>query len=254
LVDIPGLQFIRRATGDGRYYFIANQGTNSVNGWVILTTEFASVAIMDPMTSRIGMAETCRGNVRLQLAPGQSIILRTFKTKVTGEPWRYNEPGETVTEIKGTWQVKFIQGGPELPASFRTDKLASWTAQGGEAERFAGTALYSTTFDAPAGKGPWLLDLGEVCHSARVRINGSDLGTLIMPPYRVRVEQLKPTGNVLEVEVTNLSANRLRDLDRRKAQWRIFNDINFVSINYKGFDASAWPVRNSGLLGPVTFR
>jgi len=70
----------------------------------------------------------------------------------------------------------------------------------------------------------------------------------------LRVEQLKPTGNVLEVEVTNLSANRIRDLDRRKVQWKIFRDINFVSINYKGFDASTWPVRDSGLIGPATLR
>jgi hypothetical protein len=52
--------------------------------------------------------------------------------------------------------------------------------------------------------------------------------------------------------VTNLSANRLRDLDRREVPWRIFHDINLVNINYKPFDASVWPVMDSGLLGPVT--
>jgi len=253
LVDIPGLQFIRRTASDGRHYFIANQGDKPVDAFVPFATKFVSVALMDPMTGRTGLGRNKTGTVRLQLAPGQSIILRTFNTEITGEPWRYEELG-TPAEIKGTWQVKFIAGGPELPPSFQTDKLASWTAQGGEAERFAGAALYSTTFNAPAGKGPWTLDLGEVCHSARVRINGNDLGTLIMSPYRLRVEQLKPTGNVLEVEVTNLSANRIRDLDRRKVQWKIFRDINFVSINYKGFDASTWPVRDSGLIGPATLR
>jgi hypothetical protein len=252
-VEDSGLQYIRRAVDDGRYYFIANQGKDNIDRMISLATKFTSVAIMDPMTGRTGMAETCFNHARLQLAPGQSVILRTFNTKTDGPRWRYDEPGQPVA-INGLWQVKFIQGGPELPPSFRSDKLGSWTTQGGEAERFAGTALYSTTFDAPAGKGPWLLDLGEVCHSARVRINGTDLGTLIMPPYRVRVEQLKPTGNLLEVEVTNLSANRIRDLDRRKVVWRIFRDTNFVNINYKPFDASAWPVHPSGLLGPVTLR
>ncbi|MBM3861303.1 MAG: glycoside hydrolase [Verrucomicrobia bacterium] len=254
LVDIPGLQFIRRAVADGRYYFIANQGDKAVDAFVPLATQFVSVALMDPMTGRIGLGRHKNGAVRLQLAPGQSIIVRTFTTKIIIQPWPYEEPGKIAIHIKGPWQVKFIAGGPELPPPFRTDKLASWTAQGGEAERFAGTALYSTTFDAPVGKGTWLLDLGEVCHSARVRVNGNDCGTLIMPPYRVRVEQLKPTGNVLEVEVTNLSANRLRDLDRHKVQWRIFHDINFVNIHYKSFDASQWPIRPSGLLGPVVIR
>jgi hypothetical protein len=58
--------------------------------------------------------------------------------------------------------------------------------------------------------------------------------------------------NLLEVEVTNVSANRIRDLDRRGVNWKNFNDINFVNLNYKPFDASNWPLTDSGLLGPVT--
>ena len=34
--------------------------------------------------------------------------------------------------------------------------------------------------------------------------------------------------------------------------WRIFHDINYVNLDYKPFDASKWPVRTSGLVGPVT--
>jgi hypothetical protein len=255
---IPGLQFIRRALDDGRYYFIANQGANNVDAFVPIATKFASVALMDPMTGRTGLAARKDNAVHLELPPGHSIILRTFNSPLEGHapswPSSLRTRQSASLQLKGPWQVKFIQGGPALPPAFQTDKLGSWTTQGGEAERFAGTALYSTSFDAPAGKGPWLLDLGEVCHSARVRVNGSDLGTLIMPPYRVRVQRLKPTSNLLEVEVTNLSANRIRDLDRRKVEWKIFREINFVNINYKPFDASQWLVRPSGLLGPVVIR
>ena len=35
-------------------------------------------------------------------------------------------------------------------------------------------------------------------------------------------------------------------------QWKIFMDINYVSIDYKPFDASSWPIRAGGLVGPVT--
>ena len=97
-----------------------------------------------------------------------------------------------------------------------------------------------------------MLDLGEVCESARVRLNGRDYGTLIAPPFRVVVDNLKPAGNRLEVEVTSVAANRIRDLDRRGVAWRIFKDINFVNLNYKAFDASNWPVTDCGLIGPVT--
>jgi hypothetical protein len=96
------------------------------------------------------------------------------------------------------------------------------------------------------------LDLGDVRQSARVRVNGKDYGTLITPPFRVVVDNLKPTGNTLAVEVTSVAANRIRDLDRRGVPWKTFRDINIVDLNYKPFDASNWPLTDCGLLGPVT--
>jgi hypothetical protein len=63
---------------------------------------------------------------------------------------------------------------------------------------------------------------------------------------------LRPGRNVLEIEVTNLAANRIRDLDRRHVPWKIMREINLVDINYHPFDASRWPLTPSGLLGPVT--
>ena len=56
---------------------------------------------------------------------------------------------------------------------------------------------------------------------------------------------------MLEIEVTNVAANRIRDMDQRKVPWRIMHEINFVNIDYKPFDASNWPLHESGLLGPV---
>jgi hypothetical protein len=149
--------------------------------------------------------------------------------------------------------VKFLQGGPELPTEFQPPTLTSWTGrEDANSQRFAGTALYSLVFDAPAADERYILNLGKVCQSARVRVNGRDYGTLFAAPFRVLVDGLRPQGNVLEVEVTNVSANRIRDLDRRKVAWRVFHDINFVNLDYRPFDATDWPLYDSGLLGPVT--
>jgi hypothetical protein len=41
-------------------------------------------------------------------------------------------------------------------------------------------------------------------------------------------------------------------MDQNKLPWKIMRDTNVVNINYKPFDASAWPLTPSGLLGPVT--
>jgi hypothetical protein len=197
--------------------------------------------------------------VLLQLPPGASVILRTFDARqVEGPAWTWWRPLAEGRELTGDWSVQFLNGGPELPAAFSTGRLASWTDLGGEqAQRFAGTARYSLKFDVPAEQlkaeaAAWQLDLGEVAQSARVRLNGKELGTWITPPFAMLVSDLKPTDNLLEVEVTNVSANRIRDLDRRGVVWRTFHDINFVNLNYRPFDASEWPLTASGLLGPVT--
>ena len=262
LVDHSGLLFTRRVFEGGRHYFIANRSEQPLDGWVTLATKAASVAIMDAMTGRTGIGalrQSSNGNIEvyLQLQPGESVILRTFSERKVKEPaWAYWRVVGQPVEITGAWKVKFIAGGPVLPPPFETAKLASWTELGGEeARRFAGTACYSLRFDAPATSAEgWWLDLGRVCQSARVRLNSRDLGTVFVAPFRVGAAGLKPTNNELEIEVTNVSANRIRDLDHRGVKWKNFYDINFVNINYKPFDASNWSLTDSGLLGPVSLR
>ena len=99
-----------------------------------------------------------------------------------------------------------------------------------------------------------MLDLGTVAQSARIRLNGDTLGTRFAAPYQVTLPALKLQGNELEIEVTNVAANRIRDLDQHHVEWCIFHDINFMSITGKRFDASTWPITVSGLLGPVTLQ
>jgi hypothetical protein len=257
--DHAGMFFIRRSFDGGWNYFIANRHGDTLDGWVTIGHSAQSAELMDPMTGQIGMAAIRNLNgqtqVYLQLQPGGSVILRLFENQsVTGPAWNYWETNGPTMAITGTWNVSFIQGGPELPGPFNAAQLASWTSQSdSNAQRFAGSARYTITFDAPAsGNAGYYLDLGTVCQSARVRLNGEDYGTLITPPFRVVIDHLKPHDNKLEVEVTNVSANRIRDLDRRHVPWKIFGDIGIVDVNYQHFDASDWPLTDSGLLGPVT--
>jgi hypothetical protein len=259
LTDRPGLFCIRRAFSGGRHYFIANRGEQVVNGWLPLSLAAKSVIILDPMSGKTGVAairpkQSDTTEVYLQLQPGEAIILRVFSDRnIRGTRWPYSGSLGNSIELKGTWNVEFLQGGPNLPAAYETAKLVSWTQSSSEAESFAGTARYRLHFEAPSQAGDsWILDLGKVCQSARVRLNGQDLGISYTPPYRVAAVKLRRGSNLLEVEVTNVAANRIRDLDRRKVNWKIFNDINFVNIDYKPFDASGWPLTDAGLLGPVT--
>jgi hypothetical protein len=133
--------------------------------------------------------------------------------------------------------------------------LASWTeAPDKKAESFSGTARYSAVFklDNETKADDWLLDLGDVRESARVRINGHDAGTLFSLPFHTLSGAfLKRGENRIEVEVTNLAANRIRALDRESDGWRIMKDANIASVTRAKFDAANWPLKSSGLLGPV---
>jgi hypothetical protein len=255
-----GLTFARRTRPGGRHYFIANLTSEPVDGWVPLATPAASAVLFDPMTERRGVAAVREGDggrasVYLQLRPGESAVLRTFagRASVDGPRWPYGEPGRPV-RVDGPWSVSFVDGGPVLPDRFTTDSLASWTEIGPpEARRFSGTARYTVSFEAPERPADrWRLDLGRVRESARVVLNGTDLGRAVAHPFDLPVRgALRPDTNRLTIEVTNLMANRIVDLERRGVEWKKFYDINVVGLDYEPFDASDWAPMPSGLLGPV---
>ncbi len=253
-----GIEVIRRRDEHGYLYFMANLGAQPLDDWVSLPVLAASVSLFDPAGERYGVArigerDSNHTQVYLQLEPGASIVLRTHMELVDGPMWHYLAPAGRPVQIAGTWRVEFIDGGPTLPRPIEVAELSSWTEWAGDREAlraFSGTARYSIWFDKPAAGEAWALELGTVCHSARVRLNGQDLGTVYARPYRIDLpdDTLTEGRNRLEIDVTNLMANRMADLDRRKVQWRTFF---FVDIRYQPFDASGWEPLPSGLLGPV---
>src|SRR5207302_11140830 len=93
--------------------------------------------------------------------------------------------------------------------------------------------------------------VARVAESASVSVNGQESGMQFARAFRVDTGPTRRTGNELDIEVTTLSENPIRDLDVRRVTWKVFADINFVGIDYKPFDAASRPLRPSGLLGPV---
>jgi hypothetical protein len=197
--------------------------------------------------------------VYLQIPAGGSLIVAESPASGSQAFDAYRSAGEP-TAVGASWAVDFLKGGPRLPSQHTLDRLVSWTTLGRDAEVFSGTASYKTTFPRPATSGHlWQLDLGRVADSARLRVNGRDLATLIQAPYRVVLDAAQLTAtNTPEISVTNLSANRIRDLDVRGVAWKKFYNVNFPARfpDNRGsdglFTASRWEPLESGLLGPVT--
>ncbi len=259
------LKFTRRETKTGFTYFISNQGEEAFDGWLPLSVNASSAAIFNPMNNNFGMADyRIPGNglieVYTRLFPGESLIVSTYSSKAEGKPYIYYNPVSMPKEIPGKWKVDFIEGGPSLPPGKELDKLISWTEFGGDdVKNFSGTAAYTVNFSRPAGKAEaWSLNLGKVCESASVILNGKEIATLIGPDFQVIIgnKQLKKK-NTLEIKVSNLMANRIAYLDRNNVEWKKFYNVNFAARlrqNMKDgiFNASSWQPRESGLIGPVT--
>jgi hypothetical protein len=266
LVD-SGLQCERRRTVGGHTYFLANWSDKPVNAWVPLATAAKAANLYDPMTGQLGSAavrQSPKGQpeVYVQLAPGGSCLLDTKEAAASNGPtYAYYQPAGPAQPIAGTWDVRFVSGGPALPAPLKATQLDSWTKLAGEAgQKFSGTATYSTTFAQPSGAAEgYLLDLGRVAQSARVQLNGQSLGTLIGPAYQVYIpkNQLK-ASNTLTVSVSNGMANRIIDMDRTGQEWKKFYNVNMAARLKENrgddglFTAAKWTPLESGLLGPVT--
>jgi hypothetical protein len=264
LVD-QGLQFARRIDNLGRIYFVSNPTGKPVDGWVPLDLPTGTVTVMEPMHGARGNGRVRRATgglleIYLQIPAGESLLLATSSSPLREQSAPY-EPVGTPQKIDGAWRVRFVTGGPVLPPERTIDRLTSWTEFGGDDERrFSGTATYTLAFPRPTvTAAAWRLDLGSVRESARVRLNGRDLGTWIGPSFALTIDaaQLQP-NNTLEVSVTNLSANRIADLDRRGVAWKKFYNVNYPSRfpENRGedglFTAAGWKPLESGLIGPVT--
>jgi len=212
----PQIQYIHRRDGDADIYFVANienrEGTTSCS----FAVSGKQPELWDPVwaTMRdLPEYENKDGKtiVPLEFAPCQSFFI-VFRRQIAP----YNGPvGKNfpilnkVAEIGGPWTVSFDPnwGGPEN-AIF--EKLEDWTERSEPGIKYySGTAVYRTTFDAPS-TGRCFIDLGQVNHLARVRLNGRNLGVIWTAPWRAEITgTLKDKNNELEIEVTNLWVNRL---------------------------------------------
>lgn len=262
-----GLQYIRRVNDEGYHYFISSLQPKGVDGWVTLGVQAQAAVLFDPMTGHYGKAQVRQvgeqSQVYLQLKSGESIILQTFnelKLKLKVAPWTYVREQPVSLQLDHGWTLHFAESQPDIEGTFNIDTPCSWTElKDSLARQNMGTGVYSVDVTLPAIKADdWILDLGDVRESARVRINGQDAGCAWAVPFRLRVGKfLKKGKNHIEVEVTNLPANRIAALDRKGVKWRKFKETNMVNLHYKKSFYGDWEAMPSGLnsivrLIPVT--
>ena len=249
-----GLRAIRRQTADGWHYFIANLTPRDIEGNVTLAVPFESATWFNPMNGDIYPASIHDGKLHIALRSGESRILQTsgIAQSVQCVATQSRQPQEL--PLNGPWTLYFTEEAPRVAGSFTLQKPQTWESLSDSAAVTMGTGIYTTTFrlTKQQARQQWMIDLGDVRESARVYLNGQFLGCAWAVPFVLDCrDALRKGKNELRIEVTNLPANRIRDLDRKGYKWRKFNEINVVDINYKHTTYEGWEPVKSGLNSEV---
>ena len=245
------LRSIRRQNDTGYHYFIANLTPNDICQDVALAVPFNSATWYDPMTGDITPALVNNGKVAISLRSGESRILRTSSVQYAEA---IPQPTKQDFVLPGPWSLSFIEEAPRVPQRFTLDTPQTWETLSPEAAITMGTGVYTTTFQMTKqqARQHWMIDLGDVRESARVYINGQFVGCAWAVPFILDCRNTFKKGkNELRIEVTNLPANRISDMDRRAVPWRKMKEINVVDINYKKTTYESWQPVKSGLNGEV---
>jgi hypothetical protein len=259
-----GLWFNRVMREDGLCYFISNWSEKDVDGWIRIRKGGNSAILFDPVNRKYGKAkikiiDDNYAGVYIDIKKGETLILQWYPEAQNTEEYKfYKSAGDTLT-LNGEWQIKFINGGPVLPDSFMTNNLKSWTEYSDDLKWFSGTASYSIAFaNSGFASDAIMIELGKVCNSAEVYLNGEKITTLIGPEFHVIIDKNKlKDENILEVRVTNLMANRIIYMDKNGINYKKFYNINFAARERKNLDenglftAKNWEPLESGLIGPV---
>jgi hypothetical protein len=259
------IDFIHRTTLDAEIYFVANRKNKSECVNAVFRVSGRQPELWNPVNGKKQMLPEYkilngRTHIPLKFAPYDSwLVVFPVKNSADAEQVKVNF-AETakIADIGGIWNVQFDKEWlyptsglkeSEKNGIFQFRELNDWTKHPEQAIKyFSGTAAYTNSFEATPGmlkNKELFLDLGDVSVSAKVILNGRDLGVVWRKPFRVDISKaVKPGKNELKIEVVNLWPNRLIGDENLPEQER----KTFTNMRVYKADS---PLLPSGLLGPV---
>ena len=217
------------------------------------------------MTGKYHKAAISDKGIELNLKSGESRILITSdkpvsewklgnKIKVSKKEAIAAADSKTIDLTANTWKLSFTEEAPKVGETFNLKGVKTWEGLSEKAKGMMGTGVYETTIKLSKDDAlrQWAIDLGDVRESARVYINNKYVGCAWAVPYILNCKDALNKGkNIIRIEVTNLPANRIAELDRQGVKWRKMKEINVVDINYKKTTYENWTPVPSGLNSTV---
>ena len=228
-----GLKMIRRNNSIGHHYFIANLTSKDIASTVALAVNEKHGIWYNPMTGKYHEATIGDKGIQLNLKSGESRILITSdkpvsewklgsKVKVSEKEKFAAADSKTIDLTANTWKLSFTEEAPKVGETFNLKGLKTWESLSDKAKVMMGTGVYETTIKL--SKVPYILNCKDALNKGK---------------------------NIIRIEVTNLPANRIAELDRQGVKWRKMKEINVVDINYKKTTYENWTPVPSGLNSTV---
>ena len=198
------------------YMFFNESVSDGVDTFVSLSSakDLDSCVMLDLINDSVYVKQAENGRLKISLAPYQSVIAV------------FDRDGEETTALPA--EKEFVPAGEALLSfsietapyndmenfspfaeNVSADSLPNITDINGSPD-FSGVIRYACSFEKPCGVCG--IDLGDAGQTARLYLNGADMGLRICRPYRFNLSSaLKEGKNEMVIEVSNTLANALKD-------------------------------------------
>lgn len=240
-------------------YFLTNQSGEKIDFAPSFRVQGMYPMLWDAVSGNIRnlnefVEENGRTTVPITMEPLQSWFVVFSKTELRGikQGYETNFPNYCfIDTLDNPWKVNFHNKtiGPEESVEFKN--LSDWSLhENDKIKYYSGTATYTSTFNykKEGETNDIFVDLGSVGVMASVKVNGEDLGTTWIAPYKLNVtHSIKEGENTIEVEVVNVWRNRITgDKNLQEVSRTTWLNVDDITPNEE--------LIPSGLLGPVTIQ
>ncbi len=254
--DVPVL-WTHRTAPDMDIYFLTNQSEKQLRFAPSFRVSGMKPQLWDAITGEIrALPEFSEKDgrtvvpIKMKALESWFIVFTKAESDNLKDAYDVNFPELKVsTTIDNSWTVDFQNKeiGPKEKVEF--PKLTDWIdSDNDKIKYYSGTAVYSTTFNYKEQKGTKdvFIDLGNVGVMASVKINGQDIGTTWIAPFKLNASSAIKNGkNTLEIEVVNVWRNRLTgDKTLPESERTTWVKVDAVTPEEE--------LISSGLIGPVT--
>ncbi|WP_147676347.1 glycosyl hydrolase [Algibacter pacificus] len=261
-VDLNGQESVlwtHRTMPGIEIYFLTNQSNKQVEFSPSFRVNGMQPQLWDAVTGNTRTLHDFkekqgRTTVPLKMEPLQSwfVVFSNSEGKKETKSKASNFPEtKTVKTLSNPWKVDFKNKNIGPKDSIVFESLTDWIeSENDKIKYYSGTATYSSTFNFTKTEENQdvFIDLGDVGVMATVKINGKNVGTTWIAPFKVKINQaLKEGENTIEVEVVNVWRNRLTG-DQYLPETERFTWVNVDRATPKE------ELISSGLLGPVTIQ